>query len=631
MNDDDEFGDADDSDHAQRHEGDDAAADDLDGDDDDIRDEDLDAFLVNLEARLRADFTSFDLSSVISSQGSSTSSSSVNNYVNRGNSSSASTSTPSRFLRLMQKVFSRAAKPIKLRALMSVMGLDDDDHTACNHNSSENSSRRDKEDGRNTDAIVWRLLSHAIKKDDEVWVRVVAGIIRSIMFRRCHRRKFANNGSGNSYNSLFNDDNDNNNANNHQDEEMESERQLRKITSGILRGVEEACLRADARFEEAEEQFHHLQKQKQHHQIEDQQQQQIGKELATLLIGADLDPFYVPLRYNLLSPAVVRSILPELDFHHDITSIKDVEKQAPPPMHFTPNMDAAILNVDDSYEEEEGTALAAVGRGVGGFDSSSLQQPQNGAINGSGISRGYGSATPGGLMQQLCARGGGGRSSGRLASAGSGASSSFLFRPNNAAGRGGAATTTTVGGGRMVGGRVGGRSLGRDGGRMGSLSRLLVAGGGRGRGAVATATTSSSSAVPLHRRVQARAILNEGGRGGMGGTKMKMIDVSEVEGLNRAQAEREKNDAIGGTSSTSSVQARKLERKRKLLQDAAASGLRNRDRKKTTALDDGYGAGVTAVSIATTASVPQSEGNNQAMSEKQSHCDSRGGIGEKGS
>ena len=622
-----EFGDADDSDHAQRHEGDDAAADDLDGDDDGIRDEDLDAFLVNLEARLRADFTSFDLSSVISSQGSSTSSSSVNNYVNRGNnSSSASISTPSRFLWLMQKVFSRAAKPIKLRALMSVMGLDDDDHTACNNNASDNSSRRDKEDGRKTDAIVWRLLSHAIKKDDEVWVRVLAGIIRSIMFRRCHRRKFANNGSGNN-NNLFNDDNDNNNDNNRQDEEMESERQLRKITSGILQGVEEACLLADARFEEAEKQFHHLQKQKQHHQMEDQQQQQIGIELATLLIGADLDPFYVPLRYNLLSPDVLRSILPELDFRHDITSIKDAEKQSPPPMHFTPNMDASILNVDDSYEEEEGTALAAVGRGVGGFDSSSLQQPQNGAMNGSGISRGYGSATTGGPMQQSCAREGGGRSSmsGRFASAGrgSGASSSFLFRPSSnnavAAGRGGVANATTAGGGRIAGKHVGGRSLGRDGGRTGSLSRLLVAGGGRGRGAVSTATPSSSSAVPLHRRVQARAILNEGGRDGRGGTKMKMIDVSEVEGLNRAQAEREKNDVIGGTSSLSSVQARKLERKRKLLEDAAASGLRNRDRKKTTALGDGYGAGVTVVTIATTSSVPQREGNNQATTEKQSH------------
>ena len=630
MNDDDEFGDADDSNHAQRHEGDDAAADDLDGDDDDIRDEDLDAFLVNLEARLRADFTSFDLSSVISSQGSSTSSSSVNNYLNRGNnSSSASISTPSRFLRLMQKVFSRAAKPIKLRALMSVMGLDDDDHTPGNHNNTDNSSRGDKEDGRKTDAIVWRLLSHAIKKDDEVWVRVVAGIIRSIMFRRCRRRKFANNGSGSSYSNLSNDDNDheNDNDNNHQDEEMESERQLRKITSGILQGVQEACLRADARFEEAAKQYHHLQQQEQHHQMEDQQQQQVGKELATLLIGADLDPFYVPLRYNLLSTAVLRSILPELDFHHDITSIKDAETQGSPPMHFTPNMDATILNVDDSYEEEEGTALAAVGRGVGGFDSSSLQQPQNGAMNGSGISRGYGSATPGGLMQQSCARGEVGRSSmsGRFASAGrgSGPSSSFLFRPSSkntvAAGRGGAATTTTAGGGRMVGGRVGGRSLGRDGGRTGSLSRLLVAGGGRGRGAVATATTSSSLAAPLHRRVQAQAVLNEGGRGGMGGTKMKMIDVSEVEGLNRAQAEREKNDGIGGTSSLSSVQARKLERKRKLLEDAAASGLRNPDRKKTTALGDGYGAGGTAVSITTTASVSQSEGNSRAMSEKQSH------------
>ena len=163
----------------------------------------------------------------------------------------------------------------------------------------------------------------------------------------------------------------------------------------------------------------------------------------------------------------------------------------------------------------------------------------------------------------------------------------------------------------MGGGRVGGRSLGRDGGRLGSLSRLLVAGGGRGRGAVAATTTSSLMVAPLHRRVQARAILTEGGRGGIGGTKMKMIDVSEVEDLNRAQAEREKNDAIGGgMSSLSSVQARKMERKRKLLEDAAVSGLRNRNKKKITGPGDGDMPGEDAATIA---SVPQSEGNNGAM------------------
>jgi hypothetical protein len=67
------------------------------------------------------------------------------------------------------------------------------------------------------------------------------------------------------------------------------------------------------------------------------------------------------------------------------------------------------------------------------------------------------------------------------------------------------------------------------------------------------------------------------GRGGMAvvaaaaagsGTKMKMIDIAEIEGL--AQAAQVKNDV----SSLSAVELRKLERKRKLLEEAAASGLK---------------------------------------------------------
>jgi hypothetical protein len=46
---------------------------------------------------------------------------------------------------------------------------------------------------------------------------------------------------------------------------------------------------------------------------------------------------------------------------------------------------------------------------------------------------------------------------------------------------------------------------------------------------------------------------------------MKMIDVAEVEGLTRAQNEREKLEGMT-----------KAERRRKLLEDAAASGLRNK-------------------------------------------------------
>ncbi len=98
-------------------------------------------------------------------------------------------------------------------------------------------------------------------------------------------------------------------------------------------------------------------------------------------------------------------------------------------------------------------------------------------------------------------------------------------------------------------GRTGGR-LSTSAGRSGSLSRLLgtVRGGGRGRGATA-------------------AVASTAGRGGGGG--VKMLDASDVEGLTRVRAERESHAA-----GLSSVEARKIERKRKLMEEAAASGLK---------------------------------------------------------
>ena len=108
--------------------------------DQDLQEEDLDAFLVLLESRLRADFTSPDLSRIISSQGtsissSSSSSSAVAASTTTSSSSAARTTTlpsgnasnPSKFLRLIHQVFKKAGKPVKLRSLLSVLGLDSDE------------------------------------------------------------------------------------------------------------------------------------------------------------------------------------------------------------------------------------------------------------------------------------------------------------------------------------------------------------------------------------------------------------------------------------------------------------------------------------------------------------------------
>ena len=528
-----------------------ASNDDDDDDDEDLQEEDLDIFLVNLEARLRADFTSFDLSSVISSQGSISSS------------SSSASSTPARFLRLMHKVFHRAAKSIKLRALISVMGLDNDDSIGNTDNGADGGMKRnnnnyinsstasnsnddddDDDDGRKTDAIVWKLLSHAMKKDDEIWVRVIAEIIRNIMFQRKRTKPTHDK---NSKTKSGSDDGDATNANNA--EGLESESKLHKVSEKILRGVEEACLRAQKRYDSAVKQgMQQLQQQQQDNQ-ELMEQQEHQQSLATLLIGADIDPFYVPLRYHLLPSKVLRAILPEFE-----PSTAILHQQ-----HFTPNMKSEILNMDDSYIEEERTVVAPA------VANARPQQSQKGGV------------TAGGLTQ-VPDRISGVIDRGRFANSGqargtTGSTSSSLFRPSVntsiAVGRGGASTGRgRMGGvGRGMGGRMAagvGRGAGGGGGR--SLASLVAGGMGRGgiagRGAVVNATTAAR------------------GRGGMAvaaavaaaaagsGTKMKMIDVAEIEGL--AQAAQVKNDVSG----LSAVELRKLERKRKLLEDAAASGLK---------------------------------------------------------
>lgn len=88
---------------------------------------------------------------------------------------------------------------------------------------------------------------------------------------------------------------------------------------------------------------------------------------------------------------------------------------------------------------------------------------------------------------------------------------------------------------------------------------------------------------------------------------MKMIDTSEVESLNRAKQEREKE------ANMSTVQGRKLERKRKLLEDTKASGLRNnRDKKvarRSGDVIDGAAPHATAVNGQTDPAGQTKEGN----------------------
>lgn len=474
-------------------------------DSDSVGDEDLDAFLVLIESRLRADWTSPDLSRIIASQG--TSSRGTGNALTTL--PSGNPSSPSKFLRLIKKVFHSAAKPIKLRALMSVLGLESDRAVlssssssltestligASSHVMSQDESDVDL-DGKKTDKIIWQLLQKA-ENDDEMWVRVVAGILRGMMFKSSSE-----------------------NANNEKVEAVHhyenttcrgktAEEELTKITNEIMQSVRDTAKEANANLQDAK---------KSHNE-------------ASILVGKDCCPSFAPMRYSLLSADTIRSVLPEADNN----------------LHFKANMEASIFKVDAEIEEKRAeeesketniqkpTNLTSVKNNISSDNASAVgRRPVNGtpaASNGSGNRAD---------LAMLTGRGGRGRFANGVGRGGRGGrdSGASLFRPSNGlAGRGS----------RGRGAPLAGRS--------GTLSRLA----GTGR------ATAAAGKAPLARRVPGskQALLNSSARGtGDDSSKMKMIDVSEVQGLNRAQQVREQLTT-------------KEARKRKLMEDAKASGLR---------------------------------------------------------
>eukprot|EP00573_Skeletonema_grethae_P008639 CAMPEP_0201705426 /NCGR_PEP_ID=MMETSP0578-20130828/45771_1 /ASSEMBLY_ACC=CAM_ASM_000663 /TAXON_ID=267565 /ORGANISM="Skeletonema grethea, Strain CCMP 1804" /LENGTH=319 /DNA_ID=CAMNT_0048193669 /DNA_START=12 /DNA_END=967 /DNA_ORIENTATION=+ len=292
-----------------------------DGDDHDINDEDLDTFLVLIESRLRADWTSPDLSRIIASQGSTSSRSGTGNTLTTL--PSGNPSSPSKFLRLIKKVFHLAAKPIKLRALMSVLGLESDRAVSSSPNpssligasypmSSQNDSAEDS-DEKKTDKIVWELLQKAEVDDDE-WVRVVAGILRGMMFK-------SSSGTGDAEPVNYFEHSSCRGS--------IAEDELKKITNEIIQNVSDAAGEATAEKGDATRSSYD----------ESRDGPSDGKEedtLSTSLIGKDSCPSFVPLRYSLLPKDAIRHILPEADDNP----------------HYKANMDASIFKIDAEIEQK---------------------------------------------------------------------------------------------------------------------------------------------------------------------------------------------------------------------------------------------------------------------------------------
>lgn len=492
------------------------------GGDHDIDDEDLDAFLVLIESRLRADWTSPDLSRIILSQG--TCSRGTGNALTTlpsGNSSS-----PSKFLRLITRVFHLAAKPIKLQILMSMLGLESDRTVSANLNQptligashfiSQDVGLAVDSDDKKTDKIILQLLKKA-EDDEEMWVRIVGGILHGIMFK------------SSSDNSNIEGVETVNTTSACRGKTAEDE--MKKITDEIMRSVREAAKEANADLEDAKCSFL------------EQNKSEVSKKsketLVTYLIGKDSCPSFAPLRYSLLSADTIRSVLPEADGNP----------------HFRANMEASIFKVDVEIEEkraeEESKDTNIQKQTIVTNVKSSMTSVHVDAVSGKSTN-GIPASNVTGIRADaamLLGRGGRGRFSNGLGRDGRGGrdSGASLFRPssNGLAGRG---------------------SLGR--GALAGRGNVLA------RSAGGVGATSAAGKAPLARRVPGskQAMLTSSSRGTGDSSKMKMIDVSEV------QKEREQLST-------------KEERKRKLMEDAKASGLRKEKKARAPiAADENEGA-----------------------------------------
>lgn len=108
------------------------------------RKEDLDAFLIGVESKLRGPFSSLDLTKAVAA------------------SALRSSSSPREYLQTIARVLPRMDKVVKLRVLVGLLGL---------------------EPSEDTDDVVYDILTQAQESPlHEEWVRVVAGLCRGVMF-----------------------------------------------------------------------------------------------------------------------------------------------------------------------------------------------------------------------------------------------------------------------------------------------------------------------------------------------------------------------------------------------------------------------------------------------------------------
>ena len=543
---------------------------------------DLDPFLSLVESRLRNPYSSLELSRLL------TSSKTTSAHQHHVSSSSAGASADTGAdavskeadnVILLGKVFDRMVKPVKLRSIVGLMGLEGS--AGGGAGSAVGGITSSSAGNENLNNAIWDILSRASAEDtggdgavmedaavsgatndvtgqpdvEDEWVRVLASLVQSAMFYKDEP----------------------------QEEKERCTKHLEDVAKGIIRKV---CERAEASIEaEASS--------------EGGETNTSTPASGSTSTRANLDPMhFVPQSLALLSPSDVKVCIPESASNTD----------------FTVNIDAPILKVDADVEQsradEETKELENRERTHRmAQQQQKLQGIGTGGASAGGRGRGVGgragAAGRGIPSRSALGAGRGGRGLGRQSAAGPDTASLFIRSKKPTAstatlGRGTARAllgrgrgATGPGGGRGAAGAGRGRGMGRGSAaaavgkslgvptkkpiamgntskRLGGKAAAAMSGSGGatapGVGAVGGAAASSTLKGRAGRAMKASA-------SGVGGrSKMMMIDSAEVEKLNK-----EKQAAAAEDTAQTSGKSRK----RKIMEAAAAEEAAKRSKSIT--------------------------------------------------
>jgi len=282
-------------------------------------DTDIFSFTTQIENKLRTNFSSFDVTRCISQITSNGMAKQQHQQqhkkITTNNKSNSSTvSTPGRYVYLLTKCLPNMEKQIQLRTVIAFLGLEPDVGQLFASSSSPSSSN----DYANTKfhKMIQLFLNEASRSDED-WIKAIAGIVKKKLFYTTLDSLPATTTKATACFSL------------------------KKTVEDIIKTV---VLAADKVYELSSRAYISILNEDDDDEMKEKEQEAL---LDSFQFNQDQNPFYVPFYYSLISPKLLKEIMPELFCTVNDDNDDDGEGLI---MDFQVDEDAAILKVDQEME-----------------------------------------------------------------------------------------------------------------------------------------------------------------------------------------------------------------------------------------------------------------------------------------